>query len=146
MQHEDNEIETIARGNLDAFFADLRAEAGQTDLTKNARETREAEEVDHDWHTFTENLEFAAATGRTGAAPRLRSERPAPDEPMWRPGMDPGFGLEKSANRRKNSLRAWFASELASGKTARDLIEYAQRGGDSETANALQELANELGE
>jgi Mg-chelatase subunit ChlI len=49
---EDDALETIIRGNVDAFFSDLAAGAGQTELAKSSRDVREAEELDH----FSRNL------------------------------------------------------------------------------------------
>jgi hypothetical protein len=90
---QDDFLESLVQSNFDAFVADLKSGA-QGELEKSLKETRLAEDVDHQIDTFFEDLEFRAAGGRAGPAPRLRSGRSEP-EPEWRPGMDPDSGLEK---------------------------------------------------
>lgn len=131
---EDNAIETIVKANIDAFLADCRIAAGQSDLAKNVRETREAQEVDHELSAFIESLEPGPTGGRATGHTRLRSERPVDERDL---------GLEKSGDRRKLALRGWLASQLAIGKSASELIEHAARH-DPQTANLLREIFAEM--
>jgi hypothetical protein len=140
----ETQLESIVKANIDGFFADLRTEAGQVDLEKSVRQIREGEDLEQQFRAFEEEMLFPS-TGRTGPAPRLRSERYHPEPGEWKPGDDPdvGLGLQKSGDRRKLALRGWLASQLAIGKSATELIEHAARH-DLQTANLLRELAAEL--
>jgi len=133
-------FESTVKGNIDAFFLDLAAGTDQKELSKNVRETRDAQEVDHELNAFLENLEPGPTGGRATGHTRLRSERPALDERDRRPD----FGLEKTESRKKNSLRAWFKAQITSGISATELIAHAEQGGSPATAQALRELAHEM--
>jgi hypothetical protein len=90
---QDDEIESIARGNVDAFFYDLAADPHAADITKNLRGFREEVEIDRGWEQFKENCELASAGGPefSNHNARLRSERH--DNPD-----DPGEPLTKRAS------------------------------------------------
>jgi hypothetical protein len=139
--------EEIEMESFEAFIFDCHQEEKSREISKNIRAVREETELDHQWAGFVEDMELAAATGgRSGPAPRLRSERPALDESEWKPGNpDVDLGLEKSAGRKKNSLRAWFVEQIGRGISAAELIRHAEQGGSLETADALRELSQEMG-
>lgn len=93
-QYEDTALETIIRGNVDSFFADMAAGSGQTELTKSLRDAREMDDTNHAFAQFELEMQSVACGGRSGPAPRLRSERPE-SEQEWRVGDDPDLPFEK---------------------------------------------------
>jgi hypothetical protein len=153
----DDAVEQIAKSNLDAFFSDLKTDQQPGKfIVKSANgeksvvfDEKQMEKASHALDIFEEDLQFVAVTGRTGPSPRLRSERPESEE--WRPGdpidkglnEDDGGPLEKiSGDRKREALRSWFSGQLAIGKTAQELVEYAERH-DPHTAATLRALAAE---
>jgi hypothetical protein len=142
-QFQDDGIEQIATANLDAFFADLKADPQQGQFSKAQAHDREMEAANHALDVFEEEMQLAACGRSVTRSSSPRRERQEPEAGEWRPGMDVDFGLEKNAGERKKStLRAWFRSQLALGKTAADLIEHAAAH-DRATADVLRALAAE---
>ena len=114
-QFEDTQLEEIAKSNLDAFFSDMAAGSGQTELAKTSRDVREAQELDHFFQNFDDEMQLAAC-GRSGPTPRLRSEREP--ESDWRPGDDPEIGLEKDGGPLNKRYRSKLTKKVsASGWT-----------------------------
>jgi len=100
--YEDHFIEEIAAANFDAFLADLKNDGQQLELSKSLKESRDADELEHFFQRFDEDM-TAARFGRTGTGPvRLRSERPDESESEWVVGdPDVDKGLNDGGELRK---------------------------------------------
>src|SRR6267154_4524425 len=110
----DTQLEGIVKANADAFFSDLARDPQQREPAKMLEDFRKSETTEHAFRQFEEELELAA-TGRTGPAPRLRSERPDQESAEWKPGMDPDIGLDGGELAKAHGRRAARIEKSPSG-------------------------------
>jgi hypothetical protein len=130
---------------------------GDGSLSIQADVTPEASHADPIAKLFSDAV-FDQAIGTPGAAVALQAETSHIHKragELWRHEKTPAPAvivtdeehqlakMETGLDRRKRGLSAWMRGELALGKSARELIDHAARH-DQETANLLQEVADEL--